>query len=158
MTNQNINSEEKTFDVVFNDEIASDCKGFHESYEYCKRYIDQYNGTAESYFGDYKGGTVSIVCNETGEEVYSEEIGKTRKSRKIRSNAKQLYRELYDECDWKDTLTFREYVENDMENAPDSWNWLFNVSDDNLSYSDLTDKEKEDYNDFLDSLEDDDEE
>lgn len=33
-------------------------------------YIRSYNGTSESYFADYKGDTVSIVCNETGETVY----------------------------------------------------------------------------------------
>lgn len=154
MTNQNINSEEKTFDVVFNDAIASDSKGFHESFDYCKSYIDRNNGTDESYFVDYIGGTVSIVCNETEEEVYSEEI--RRKLRKIRSNAVQVYRELYNECDWKDTLTFREYVENDMENDPNAFGWLFDYAD--LAYSDLYSAEKDAYHNFLDSLEDDEEE
>ncbi len=63
-----------TYDVHFNDANDSNNKGFKESLDYCKNYISSYNGTDESYFADYKGGTVSIVCNETGEEVYSEDI------------------------------------------------------------------------------------
>lgn len=64
----------KTYDVHFNDANDANSKGFNESFEYCKNYIETYNGTNESYFEDYKGGIVSIVCNETGEEVYSEDI------------------------------------------------------------------------------------
>ena len=64
----------KTYDVHFNDANDSNSKGFNKSFEYCKNYIETYNGTNESYFEDYKGGIVSIVCNETGEEVYSEDI------------------------------------------------------------------------------------
>lgn len=63
-----------TYDVVFNDSENSNSKGFHESIDYCKRYIKGYNGTKESYFEDYQGGTVSVVCNETGETVYEEEV------------------------------------------------------------------------------------
>ena len=37
-------------------------------------YIKTYNGSSESYFADYKGGTVSIVNNETDEYVYNETI------------------------------------------------------------------------------------
>lgn len=65
---------ELTFDVQFDDDSNSNSKGFEESYDYCKNYIKHNNGTNESYFADYKGGVVSIVCNETGEVVYSEEI------------------------------------------------------------------------------------
>lgn len=61
-----------TYDVEFNDENDSNSKGWQESYEYCKNYIDTNNGTNESYFADYKGGVVSIVCNETEETVYQE--------------------------------------------------------------------------------------
>ena len=64
----------KTYDVHFNDANDSNNKGFKESFEYCKDYIESYNGTDESYFADYKGVIVSIVCNETEEEVYSEEV------------------------------------------------------------------------------------
>lgn len=63
-----------TYDVFFDDDNNTNSKGWHESYKYCKDYIDMYNGTNESYFEDYKGGFVSIYCNETGEEVYSERI------------------------------------------------------------------------------------
>lgn len=64
----------KKFDVVFNDDTDSSCKGFSETLEYCKDYIKAYNGTSYSYFGDYKGGTVSIVDSETREEVYREPV------------------------------------------------------------------------------------
>lgn len=63
-----------TYDVVFDDENDSNSKGWQESYEYCLDYIKQHNGTNESYFADYKGGVVSIVCNETEETVYEEII------------------------------------------------------------------------------------
>lgn len=63
-------TKELTYDVHFNDSTDSNNKGFEESFDYCKDYIKRYNGTNESYFEDYKGGTVSIVCNETGETVY----------------------------------------------------------------------------------------
>ena len=63
-----------TYDVVFNDDNASNSKGWHETFEYCKNYIESNNGTNNSYFADYKGGIVSIYCNETEEEVYSEEV------------------------------------------------------------------------------------
>lgn len=64
----------KTYDVVFNDSEDNNSKGFKESLDYCKRYIASYNGTNESYFKDYKGGTIQVVCNETGEVVYEEEV------------------------------------------------------------------------------------
>lgn len=70
----NTTTEAKTYDVVFNSETSSDSKGFECSIDYCRQYIDFYNGTDESYFADYKGGIVSIVCNETGEEVYQTDI------------------------------------------------------------------------------------
>jgi len=63
-----------TYDVHFNDSEDSVSKGFEETLEYCKDYIDMNNGTNISYFEDFKGGTVSIVCNETGETVYEEEV------------------------------------------------------------------------------------
>ena len=60
-----------TYDVVFQDDNSSNRKGWHETFEYCKNYIESNNGTNTSYFADYKGGTVSIYCNETDEEVYT---------------------------------------------------------------------------------------
>lgn len=63
-----------TYDVVFNNENDSNSKGFKSSIEECKKYIELNNGSNDSYFADYNGGIVSVVCNETGEEVYSEEV------------------------------------------------------------------------------------
>ena len=64
----------KTYDLVLSDENNENSKGWKESIEYCKEYISENNGTNFSYFEDYKGGTVSVVCNETGETVYTEEV------------------------------------------------------------------------------------
>ena len=64
----------KTYDVCFDNDTSSNGEGWHESYQYCKDYIEMTNGTNEGYFKDYKGGIVSIYCNETGEEVYSERV------------------------------------------------------------------------------------
>lgn len=61
----------KTYNVHFDDSENSNDKGFEQTIDYCKHYIDTYNGTNESYFADYKkGGFVSIVCNQTGEIVF----------------------------------------------------------------------------------------
>jgi len=64
----------QTFDIFFNDDNNSNNKGFAISLEDAKNYIKSNNGTNESYFADYKGGTVSIVCNETEETVFETEI------------------------------------------------------------------------------------
>ncbi len=64
----------KTYNVHFNDSNDSNDKGFKLSFEEAKAYIESNNGTNNSYFEDYKGGMVSIVCNETGETVYEEEV------------------------------------------------------------------------------------
>lgn len=63
-----------TYNVVFNDDNDSNDKGFEQTLDYCKNYIATYNGTNESYFADYKGGIVQIVCNETEDVVYEEEV------------------------------------------------------------------------------------
>ena len=63
-----------SYNVVFNDDNNSNDKGFEQTLDYCKNYIATYNGTNESYFADYKGGIVQIVCNETEEVVYEEEV------------------------------------------------------------------------------------
>ena len=63
-----------TYDITFNDAENSNNKGFELSLEEAKEYIKKNNGTNESYFEDYKGGVVSIVDNETKDEVYQEEI------------------------------------------------------------------------------------
>lgn len=63
-----------TYNIYFNDPENSNDKGFELSLEAAKNYISLFNGTEESYFADYKGGTVSIVDNETGSTVYEEEV------------------------------------------------------------------------------------
>lgn len=66
--------KKKTYDVVFNNETSSNAKGFKAVARYCRSYIIVNNGTDESYFADYKGGTVSVVCNETGEKVFETKV------------------------------------------------------------------------------------
>lgn len=63
--------EYETFDVQFDDDNDSDRKGFEHTQEECADYITANNGTDHPYFEDYKGGTVSIVSNLTGEIVAS---------------------------------------------------------------------------------------
>lgn len=65
---------ECTYDVHFDDDTKSDSKGFHASLDWAIDFVKNNNGTNNSYFTDYKGGTVSIICNETGETVYEEEV------------------------------------------------------------------------------------
>lgn len=64
----------KIYDVCFNNDDSSNSKGWNETYGYCKNYVEDNNGTNESYFADYKGGTVSIYNNETEEDVYMETV------------------------------------------------------------------------------------
>lgn len=63
-----------TYDIVFNSNESSNNKGFATTIEDCKSYIKKFNGTNESYFEDYKGGIVSIYCNETEETVFETEV------------------------------------------------------------------------------------
>ena len=63
-----------TFNVVFNDSDNSNDKGFSDSLDYCMSYIKKNNGTNESYFADYKGGIVQVVCNETGDVMHEEVV------------------------------------------------------------------------------------
>lgn len=63
-----------TYDVVFDGDTSSNAKGFRETYQYCRDYIKANNGTDESYFADYKGGVVSIVCNEEETGGVHEEV------------------------------------------------------------------------------------
>lgn len=64
----------KTFDLHFSDDNNSSSKGFKMTLQDAMNYIINNNGTNNSYFSDYKSGTVSIVCNEDGETFYEEEI------------------------------------------------------------------------------------
>jgi len=63
-----------TYDIFFDDDNNSNNKGFAESLEFCENYIKMHNGTSESYFSDYKGGSVSIRCNENELTVFETEI------------------------------------------------------------------------------------
>ena len=66
---------QKTFDVVFHSNDSSSAKGFEQTFEYCKDYIQTWNGSNHSYFEDYKGGVVVVVENGgDGDPVYSEDI------------------------------------------------------------------------------------
>ena len=69
-----LEKEVLTYDVVFNNDTSSNEKGFKSSFQDCLNYIYMNNGTEESYFEDYTGGIVSIVCNETGTTVYEEKV------------------------------------------------------------------------------------
>lgn len=64
----------KTYDVEFNDDNDSMSQGFRATLDYCKSWIEYSRNDKSTYFGDFPGGIVSIRCNETGEEVYSEDI------------------------------------------------------------------------------------
>lgn len=64
----------KTYDVVFNDSNYSNSKGIHGTIEECMNWIENNRSDKSTYFGDYAGGTVSIICEQSGETVYEEEI------------------------------------------------------------------------------------
>ena len=65
---------EKVYDVVFNDDTASNCKHINSTYECCMQWIEANRHDNTTYFADYKGGTVSIVEVNTGNYVYTENI------------------------------------------------------------------------------------
>jgi hypothetical protein len=62
------------YDVVFNCSHNTMSKGFAYQYDKAVDYIDSNNGSNESYFADFKGGTASIVCNQTGIAVFQTEV------------------------------------------------------------------------------------
>lgn len=61
--------EELTYDIRFDDENDSETKGFEESIEYCKMYIKTNNSSNNETFAQFAGGTATIVCNETEEDI-----------------------------------------------------------------------------------------
>ena len=63
-----------TYDVVFNDNENSNPKGFAIDLDSAIAYIQANNRSNYSYFADYKGGTVAVVNNQTGETVYQEYV------------------------------------------------------------------------------------
>lgn len=64
----------KTYDVYFNDCENSNNKGWSATLQECIDYINQNNGTNNSYFEDYKGGIVLVMCNETEETVFETKV------------------------------------------------------------------------------------
>lgn len=64
----------RTYDVQFDDDTDGNRQGINGTYQQCINWIELNRNDKSTYFGDYKGGTASIVCVETGEVVYSEEI------------------------------------------------------------------------------------
>ena len=69
-----IEVEKQTYDIFFHSNDSSMNNGFRLSLEQAENYISMHNGTNHSYFQDFKGGLVQIVCNETEEVVYETEI------------------------------------------------------------------------------------
>lgn len=67
-------NEYTEYDVVFNDDTASNCKHINSTYECCMQWIEANRHDNTTYFADYKGGTVSIVEVNTGNYVYTENI------------------------------------------------------------------------------------
>lgn len=65
---------EKKYDVIFNDDTSSNSKLINSSFADCMNWINANKNDESTYFGDYKGGTVSIVCLQTDETVYEENI------------------------------------------------------------------------------------
>ena len=61
-----------TYDVIFNDDNSSNSKGIHGTKDECIRWIESNRHDSTTYFGDYKCGIVSIVCDQTGDVVYEE--------------------------------------------------------------------------------------
>lgn len=72
--NENYDFPAYTYDVVFNDSEDGNSNDFKLTLQGAKDYISAHNGTDHGYFANYKGGTVEIIENETGETVYSEEV------------------------------------------------------------------------------------
>ena len=65
-----------SYDLYFDadNEFDRDYLYWSKSYQECKDYIDKYNGTDEKHFKTYKGGYVSIYCNELADTVFETEI------------------------------------------------------------------------------------
>lgn len=63
-----------TYDIQFHNNENSDSKGFAMTKEQALQYVHQHINSNDSYFADYKGGVVQVVCNENGEVVYEQAI------------------------------------------------------------------------------------
>lgn len=72
---------------------------------------------------------------------------------KNKENKKQVLVENFSAYNGEEPATLRGYVEREADNDPNFFGWLFD--DGNIeSYSDLTDEQKQEYKDFVDSLSD----
>ena len=72
---------------------------------------------------------------------------------KYTENKKQVLVENFSTYNGEEPATLRGYVEREADNDPNFFGWLFD--DGNIeSYSDLTDEQKQEYKDFVDSLSD----
>lgn len=72
---------------------------------------------------------------------------------KYTENKKQVLVENFSAYNGEEPATLRGYVEREADNDPNFFGWLFD--DGNIeSYSDLTDEQKQEYKNFLDSLHD----
>ena len=72
---------------------------------------------------------------------------------KYTENKKQVLVENFSAYNGEEPETLRGYVEREADNDPNFFGWLFD--DGNIeSYSDLTDEQKQEYKDFVDSLSD----
>ncbi|EFI47636.1 MULTISPECIES: hypothetical protein [Prevotellaceae] len=72
---------------------------------------------------------------------------------KYTENKKQVLVENFSAYNGEEPATLRGYVEREADNDPNFFGWLFD--DGNIeSYSDLTDEQKQEYKDFVDSLSD----
>jgi hypothetical protein len=70
----NHHQAKQTYDIYFHSNDSSMNNGFRISLEQAQNYVSMHNGTNHSYFQDFKGGMVQIVCHETEEVVYETEI------------------------------------------------------------------------------------
>lgn len=64
----------------------------------------------------------------------------------IRTNAEQVLRENFENTT---DMTFAEYVSSESNSDPNFFRWLFNEEFENDFDSDLTDEQKETFNNFL---------
>ena len=64
----------KTYDIYFEDDQDSNNSGFELTLDHAINYVHMFNGSDKGYFHDYKGGTVQVVCNQTGEVAHEEVI------------------------------------------------------------------------------------
>ena len=72
---------------------------------------------------------------------------------KYTENKKQVLVENFSAYNGEEPATLKGYVEREADNDPNFFSWLFD--DGNIeSYSDLTDEQKQEYKDFVDSLSD----